>query len=419
MTIAKRRKSLITREGMSYLFMLAFILVGAVLRQMNLMIGLASMMIGLCLLNWRLSLAMLRGMKLWRQFPQHVCAGDVFSVDIMIQNMRRRVDGWALRIQDQVAEWDDDRAVGATRIHMLVSHVATGNVERATYRCCFQHRGRYRFGPLLVATRFPFGLVRAWREFDVRETLIVLPRLGHLRPSWQSIAGARTSGAQPAPHMRGLIRGEYYGLRDWQAGDTRRSVHWRATAKLGSLKVCEYERQRDQQLALVVDLWKPDKENDQQTENVETAISLAATALTQACRSGSQRITLAISGQSADYLSAPASVGFLYEGLEQLALAQPVPSGPLNELITQVMRDVGKADHVVVVSTRARPSTTAGQDADGQQLMALESRAGQVTWIDVSSDQLARYFELSSNMPPLEDEQLDENSSTTPEVAFA
>jgi uncharacterized protein (DUF58 family) len=46
---------------------------------------------------------------------------------------------------------------------------------------------------------------------------------------------------------------DYLGIREYRPGDTLRQVHWPSSARRGSLMVREYEQERPQRLALVID----------------------------------------------------------------------------------------------------------------------------------------------------------------------
>ena len=64
-----RRRAWLTREGWYYLAVLAFIIGGAVLRSVNLLVILAGMMIAPLLFNWRLVMASLMGLSIRRKLP--------------------------------------------------------------------------------------------------------------------------------------------------------------------------------------------------------------------------------------------------------------------------------------------------------------------------------------------------------------
>ena len=101
------------------------------------------------------------------------------------------------------------------------------------------HRGVYATVVVEVATAAPFALLWWTRRLalNLPEELLVAPRLGP--PA--AIAGrddaADGEGGPPAPARVGELR----GIRPYRPGDSRRWVHWPATAHTGVLMVREME----------------------------------------------------------------------------------------------------------------------------------------------------------------------------------
>ena len=104
-----------------------------------------------------------------------------------------------------------------------------------------------------LSTRFPFGLFSRTITVGETETLTVLPRLGHLTESW---AARRLEAFAGADRRRGLAgpEGDFYGVREWRSGDGRRLVHWRRSARLDRLVVRQFERPRNRDVAVLLDL---------------------------------------------------------------------------------------------------------------------------------------------------------------------
>lgn len=388
-----RRYISICREGWYYLFVLLFIVGGAVMRQVNLLVVLAGLMIGPFLLNWRFVSATVRRIAAKRSMPDRICAGDSLTVDLTVTNSRRRLGSWALVVEDTIELEDAPNDDYQTNVEVLFPHVAAGDSSRAAYRCCLNRRGRYRFGPLKISTRFPLGLVRAAviaRQFD---TLIVGPRVGRLTRQWAQAVESRQAGQQLSQRRRGLVEGDFYGMRDWRAGDSHRLIHWRTSAKLSNLAVKQFEQQRNLDIAVVLDLWQPRQADARQLELVETSVSFAATVAIDVCRRGGSRFTLGVAGQPPQFRQAAASQLLLVDTLEQLAVVAGAEANSLADVLQRAMHETAAGTHVIVVSTRDQQMT------NSIVLDATLTRAGgrepikPVRWIDVGSDDFARYFQ--------------------------
>src|SRR5439155_19900447 len=99
-----RRRAWLTREGWYYLAILVFIIGGAVLRSVNLLVILAGMLIAPLLFNWRLVMASLMGLVVRRRLPEHVLAGEPLTVEIHVTNTRAWMSTWLLRVEDRITE---------------------------------------------------------------------------------------------------------------------------------------------------------------------------------------------------------------------------------------------------------------------------------------------------------------------------
>ena len=76
----------LTPEGWVFLVVLGFITVGAVLRNVNLLIIMAGMMYAALLLNWRASIRWLKSFTASRRLPKRLHAGEIASVQWSCEN---------------------------------------------------------------------------------------------------------------------------------------------------------------------------------------------------------------------------------------------------------------------------------------------------------------------------------------------
>src|SRR5262245_38430435 len=97
-----RRRAWLTREGWYFLAVLAFIIGGAVLRSVNLLVILAGTMIAPLLFNWRLVMASLTGLIVCRQQLPQILAGETLTVQIDVENTRRWMSSWLVTLEDCV-----------------------------------------------------------------------------------------------------------------------------------------------------------------------------------------------------------------------------------------------------------------------------------------------------------------------------
>ncbi len=267
--------------------------------------------------------------------------------------------------------------------------VGRHETQRGSYQGILPRRGRYRFGPLRATTRFPLGLARHSVSSEDISTLIVHPRLGHLTHDWTQVV-RHTAAVGQAVRRRGLQEAEFYGLRDWRSGDSRRWIHWRTSARRGSLVVRQFEEQRSRDLALLVDLWQPLDANESARQRVETAISFVATLVADGCRQPGRRLFLSLAASTYVERTGAASPLFFRQQMDELALIEPHHDSQFPTEIAHALALVPPATPTLLVSTRPIDWNTLANNAS-QRNATVGGRNLQS--VDVSSDDLSRYFQ--------------------------
>ena len=180
----------LTREGWHFLFVLLFIFVGAVIREINLLILLAGAMIGLLNLQWRFNTRTLQGLKVQRRIPLRTMVGVPTDVSIEVTNPRRWLGSWLVLAEDQLQKVQPNVKRLTEKGVALIDDVPPQRSTSARYELRFLERGRYRVGSTTISTRFPIGLGRGWRVIDNSVDLMVHPQLGKLLPACRSLLQA-------------------------------------------------------------------------------------------------------------------------------------------------------------------------------------------------------------------------------------
>lgn len=93
-----------------------------------------------------------------------------------------------------------------------------------TLKHATQHRGLHRPKPLLLSTRFPFGLFRAWTTLNADIEYLVYPRpiSGRLLVA----SGTGISSAEGTAKIPGVD--DFEGLKLYQPGDSMQHISWKA-----------------------------------------------------------------------------------------------------------------------------------------------------------------------------------------------
>lgn len=389
-----RRKTRLCAEGWYYLFVVLFVIGGAVLGEVNLLVVLAGLMTGPFLYNWRYVHWGLRDLEVERALPDRVCAGDSLGVAVVAHNRRDRFVSWAVTVEDTVVQLGDRARPSRRRLRLTIPRVPPGQNGSALYQIQLTRRGRYEFGPLRVSTRFPLGLVRASYEIPQRRTLLVCPRLGHLTQRWLQLINSRQVGSQSEGRHQGLLEGDYYGLREWRTGDSLRWIHWRTSAKLGELAVRQFEQQLNRDVILVLDLWEPDAPTELERTHTEIAISFLASAVADVCRRGGSRVVIGIAGRGTRYWSAAASPILAQEVLDCLAELAPGDGLAIYDVLKHARQLGPGAPRTIVLSTRGAPFLTVGDEERfvDSRYARMHRPHRNLVWIDCRSDTLSQFF---------------------------
>ncbi len=382
-------------EGWYYLFVVLFIVGGAVLGEVNLLIIMAGLMVGPFLFNWRFAQLTISRLDVVRHLPQRVHMDEALTVAITAHNRRTRLTSWTVMVEDTVTRAGDGDARRESGVRLILPRIPARQSCTGRYHVTRLQRGRYTLGPLRLSTRFPLGLVRASTVVQAEDSFVVYPQLGRLTPRWLQIVHARRIGSQSEGRRHGVLEGDYYGLREWRNGDSRRWIHWRTSAKLGELSVRQFEQQQNRDLVLVLDLWQPDSPTPQELATTELAVSFLATGVADLCHRGGSRLAICVAGRTLRFWSGAASCLMAQDVLDHLAEALPGDGLEIYSALNQSRPLAGADAQMLVMSTRGAPFLTPGDDWESElQPRYCSHDYGHLVWVDCRSEALAQYFTL-------------------------
>ena len=455
----RRRKELaelrLTPEGWVYLVVLAFITVGAVLRNVNLLIFMAGMMYAPLLLNWRLGLRRIRSLTASRRIPTQIHAKETANIQWTCGNNLRGIAAWNVVINDRIervqeseqtierhGESSEEKQDGwITRlfseifsrfrrrtIHLNRSEAKVGFVrinaeesEVESYRVYFGHRGKYTIGPAAISTTFPFGLIVCRVFLPKPEDLFVAPEIGQLQPTWEQRVQSIATGAETIKRRRALEEDEFYALRPWRSGDCKKNIHWRTTAKLGQPIVKQHDQPNNRDFALVLDL-HDDQEDSGANPACERVLSFAASTILQMGTAVQGKIAIAICGDHSEVCHSQSQQSVISAVMPRLSVAKTSKDPDLLDSMGEVARHVSTGTPVYVVSSRPRPemfssdyltngtarSPVATTYSEGAA-RRLRQIVPLVRWLDVESQEFRSIFQMGQD--PLRSAALKELSS--------
>jgi uncharacterized protein (DUF58 family) len=209
-----------TRGGLAFGATLLVMLVSSINYQLNLGYVLTFLLAGSGLVSIHMTHGTLRGLTLRLRPATPVFAGEAAQVEVVLSNTGAARHGLDVHFRDhrhaRGNAWCDVPAQGRASAR-LVMVPAT--------------RGWHAVPTLIVETRFPFGLFRAWTLWRPAGSVLAYPR-----PEQPATAlPAAMSAPGEAVHSRQGDGSELDGVRAWRRGDSLRQVAWKKVARSGQL----------------------------------------------------------------------------------------------------------------------------------------------------------------------------------------
>lgn len=168
-----------------------------------------------------------------RTVPQPVTqVGRRQVVTLRVRNPGRLPSG-SLQLAEEVS-----RGLGHCP-RVVVPPLPGGGVGRIRYEVIPRQRGRWELGPVRLQVADPFGLFLFGRSWQATDRVLVRPRVVPLRPL--GLVGALSDAGSSARLSAAGLGDPDLTLREYRAGDDRRLVHWKATARRDRLMVRQEE----------------------------------------------------------------------------------------------------------------------------------------------------------------------------------
>jgi uncharacterized protein (DUF58 family) len=278
----------VTKAGMVYVLVTLVIGIAALNTGNNLLYIVVAAMLAAILVSGVVSALVLRGLELEVRLPEHMFAGRPVVGRIVLRNSRRFLPSFSIRVvparkekenkirkqwkwerttftfplnrapEDQwvrLRDWRVRRVElappppGIFEGMVYFPYLPPGADLTADLELRFERRGRYCESSFGVATRFPFAFLTKTRDVALKREILVYPAveppdelfevLPLVRGEWESFVRGRGS--------------DLYRIREYMPEDSARHVDWKATAKSGSLKVREFNREDERKLCIIFD----------------------------------------------------------------------------------------------------------------------------------------------------------------------
>jgi len=322
----------ITRHGWVYISGIFLVALAALNTGNNLLFLILATLVSAILMSGILSSITLTGVELRLELPQHIFAGQTVRAAIELRNEKLTLPSFSLRVE--AATKKDSPAPAILDTPVYFPYLPKRESLSQAVPMTFPRRGLYRQDAFRIVTRFPFGFLQKARRVDLNTEALVYPSVERTQQLIEILPGLQGS-------LESVAKGQgqdLYALRDYVATDSARHVHWKATARYGTLMVREFTRDDDCRVLLVLDPHvdaKPPNGNgaaQSAAERFERAVTLCASLAWHFSESNAmlQFRTAGLETQLA------AAADNIFTILRHLAVAEALPPDPGHALITEL-----------------------------------------------------------------------------------
>jgi uncharacterized protein (DUF58 family) len=269
--------------------------------------------------------------------PAHASSGDEVVVQLTITN-RSRLRSGALMLEDHLPPQLPGRA------RFVLDGLASRESRVVSYRLPHLPRGRYRAGPLRVRLTDPFHLVDLRRAFTATSEFTIRPIVESLPPVAPPLS--HDIGDNSGSHSIGTHGADDASTREYRTGDALRKIHWRSSARIGTLMVRQEERPWQGQATVVLDLREnahvdagpeSDASDERERSSLEWAVSAAASIGSHLLTSG--RVMELVDDLSASRRLHPTDAVSLVEHLAAVRAVRQASLEPARNLIASSARE--------------------------------------------------------------------------------
>ncbi len=413
-----KMKSSLSREGIYYLFVVMMVLIGSVIREVNPMLLFAAFLCAPLVIAWRLGRRSLRGLGVRRRLPAQIFAGEPFVVHLELSNPRPKkrrwfggisVSSWGIVVVDRIRRVAKDEAAEGDSPKpfepaVYFEYIPNEQSRKKSYAGRLPRRGRYEVGPLMISTRFPFGFFRHWLEPPTAsvkyDEFIVFPKLGKISGHWKARKHETIESRHRHRFRPSRISGEFLGVRRWQQGDSRKWIHWRASARHQVPVVRQFEQHENRDHAVLIDLFHRSLVDDEagydcrSQENFELAVSFTATLVSETVRQGGSRLYFATSHPADEAIFGSAGTPMVESVLYRLAKAEREREDALAEKLLQAVAMVDPSAELILVTPQPFEPGTSPRFDKVRHDPRFHAAMQRLRIVDTSDHALEKIFEV-------------------------
>ncbi len=222
----------ITREGGGFIFLLFGVGIGAINTGNNLLYLVLAMCCSFIAVSGILSEQTLKGVSVQATLPKTVYLEDSYPLHLKISNVKKTIPSYSLYVEFPLDP------MGRYRIEQTAYTYQVRPQSSVDKNLMFVglKRGPVHLKSVDLKTSFPFGFFVKTKTLPIAVETLVFPEIKNVAlpsPTEYSEEGEGTIG---------LAGDDLYSIREYQPGDPMAAVHWKSSAKTGTLRVKEFSK---------------------------------------------------------------------------------------------------------------------------------------------------------------------------------
>lgn len=202
-----------TKRGLGFVVLIVLLLLIAFVYNNNLAYLLVFLLASIFFITILHSFKALAGLVLNQGHSQPAFAGESAGFDIVIDNPGK-IERFNLQ---------------ASLDNTLNFALAAEEKQSIRLYSATDKRGWHEIETVTVSSTYPLGLFRAWSPLRFAAKALVYPKPGTAELPFPEAEGHQAQSVQNRATKKGSD--DFYGLKEYQAGDSIKHIHWKAYAK--------------------------------------------------------------------------------------------------------------------------------------------------------------------------------------------
>lgn len=277
--------------------------------------------------------------------PEHLQVGDTFQREVALSNPGRIPRLW-LKLHDNT------NLPGRRDTALVTISGQTAHFWQTAFTC--HKRGLYHLGPTTVTTSDPLGIFSYPRVLGEEQDIVVYPATVEL-PLFR-FASFSDFGYGAGYHSLSRISPNASSVREYASGDSLHHIHWRSTARTGSLMVKMFDADRSYNASktawVLLDMNNESHFGHGEETSDELAITIAASVVRKYLQGG-MRVGIMASDEKRLMLPPERTDEHLWQIMAALALMKNDWKLTLNEVVAQNLDSFRDNPLVIIITTSA------------------------------------------------------------------